>query len=155
MSNWQRRLACAALLLVAAGIALGFVQAAIATYDTFPVLQYRHQVAASERGLSQIVEPNSYRYVRVVDAHTHFIKVATVLLLIAILYPVISLGEKLKRALALMLLAGNVVFPAGVLSEIYIPGWTGQAVAAAGALLLIAAFAGIVWGLLRRELPLL
>lgn len=157
MSTSQRKLTCAALLLVAAGILFGFVQAAIARYDTLPVLQYRsHWMATGVASQStssnhiQAAEPKSYTYSRVIDAHTHFIKVATVLLLFALLYPLVSLPEKRKHALAVMFVVGNFAFPAGVLAEIYVRGWRAQALAAAGALLIIVAFAGMLWGLLTE-----
>jgi hypothetical protein len=156
MSGSQRKLVADALLLVAGGIALGFAQAALARYNTLPVLQYRaHRVAAelgAQRGPSDVIEAadhQSYTHTRVIDAHTHLIKVATVLLLVALVYPLISLPEKRKRTLGLMLVAGNCMFPLGVLAEIYVQGRTAQALAATGAALIIVAFAGMLWGLLQ------
>lgn len=156
MSGSQRRLAAAALLLVAAGILLGFAHAVAVRYNTLPVLQYRaHWMAAalaSQHGPSgaiQAAEHKSYTYTRVVDAHTHLIKLATVLLLVALVYPLISLPEKRKRILAIMFFAGSCAFPLGVLAEIFVRGRSAQALAAAGAMLVILAFAGLLWGLLR------
>jgi hypothetical protein len=156
MSGTQRKLVAAALLLVATGILVGFAHAAIVRYNTLPVLQYRaHWMAASlatqhgSRDLIHAVEHKSYTYTRVVDAHTHLIKVATVLLLVALVSPLISVPEKRKRILVIMFLAGNCAFPLGVLAEIYVQGRTPQALAAVGAVLIIVAFAGMLWGLLR------
>ena len=156
MSGSQRTLTVAALLLVAAGILVGLGHAAAVRYNTLPVLQYRaHWTAAalasenSPRDAIQAAEHKSYTYTRVVDAHTHIIKLATVLLLAALVYPLIGLPEKRKRTLAIVFLAGICVFPLGVLAEIYVQGRSAQAVAAAGAMLVILGFAGMVWGLLR------
>src|SRR5713226_3738246 len=156
MSSTQRRLAAAALLLVATGILVGFAHAAIVRYNTLPVLQYRaHWTAASlatQHGSREVIQAaghKSYTYTRVVDAHTHIIKVATVLLLVALVYPLICLPEKRKRTLAIVLLTGICLFPLGVLAEIYVRGRSAQAVAAVGAMLVVLAFAGMVWGLLR------
>lgn len=160
MSGSQRTLTVAALLLVAAGILVGIGHAVAVRYNTLPVLQYRaHWAAASlasqngPRDAMQAAEHRSYTYIRVVDAHTHIIKLATVLLLAALVYPLIGLPENLKRALAIVFLTGICVFPLGVLAEIYVRGRSTQAVAAAGALLVIVAFAGMVWGLLRGTAP--
>src|ERR1700745_1186749 len=157
MKPAPRTLVAAALLLIATGIVFGFVQVALSRYRTLPVLQYRaHWTAAtlaSQRGprdLIEAAEHDSYAYTRVVDAHTHLIKVATVLLLVALVYPLISLSEKRKRKLAVMFLAGNCAFPLGVLGEIYVRGGSAQVVAAAGAMLIIVAFAGVLWGLVRH-----
>jgi hypothetical protein len=156
MNGFQRTLMAAALLLVAAGIVAGFAHAAAAQYNTLPVLQYRaHWAAASlasqngPRDAIQAAEHKAYAYTRVVDAHTHIIKLATVLLLVALVYPLICLPEKRKRILAIVLVIGICVFPLGVLAEIYVRGRSAQVVAAVGAMLVILAFAGMVWGLLR------
>jgi len=156
MTGSQRRLATTALLLVAAGILFGFAHAVAVRYNTLPVLQYRaHWMAAtlaSEHGPGGVIqagEHKSYTYTRIVDAHTHIIKLATVLLLVALVYPLISLPEKRKRILAIMFFAGTCAFPLGVLAEIFVQGRSAQALAATGATLVILAFAGLLWGLLR------
>src|SRR5712692_3871612 len=156
MSGSQRTLTAAALLLVAAGIVVGFAHAAAVRYNTLPVLQYRaHWTAAAlasqngPRDAIQAAEHKSYVYTRVVDAHTHIIKLATVLLLVVLVYPLICLPENGKRALAIAFLAGTCLFPLGVWAEIYVRGRLAQAVAAVGALLVILAFACMVWGLVR------
>lgn len=160
MTTVQRRLLKIALLLVAAGIAFGFVHAALVRYNTIPVLQYRaHWTAASlaaQNGPAEAIEAAqqaTYAHTRVIDAHTHIIKLATVLLLVAILYPLIAIPEKRKRQLTTTLAAGICLFPLGVLSEIYLRAQTGQALAAIGAILVILSFAGLAWGLLRSSAP--
>src|SRR5205807_10329293 len=45
------------------------------------------------------------------------------------------------------------LFPLGVVAEIYVRGRSAQAIAAAGAMLVILAFAGLIWGLLRGSGP--
>jgi len=75
------------------------------------------------------------------------------LLLVALIYPVVSLPEKRKRMLAIMFLVGSSVFPLGVLAEIYVRGRSAQALAAAGAMLVILAFAGMLCGLLQGTTP--
>ncbi len=156
MSGWQRTLTAVALLLVVAGIVVGFAHAAAVRYNTLPVLQYQaHWTAAAlasqngPRDAIQAAKQKSYAYTRIVDAHTHIIKLATVLLLVAIVYPLICLPEKGKRILTMVFLAGVCMFPLGVWAEIYVRGRLAQAVAGAGALLIVGAFAGMVWGLLR------
>lgn len=154
MSGPQRVLIMAALLLIAAGILLGFGHGLMVRYGTFPVLQYRAQRTAASlnsqngpRDLVQAAEHQSYAYTRVIDAHTHLIKVATVLLLFGLVYPLCSLQEKRKRSLGIMFLAGNCLFPLGVFAEIYVHGRSAQVLAALGALLVIVSFSGLLWGL--------
>lgn len=156
MNGPQRMLIRAGLLLIAAGILLGFGHGLMVRYKTFPVLQYRaHRTAAtlsSQNGPSELIqaaEHQSYTYTRAIDAHTHLIKVATVLLLFGLVYPLCSLSEKRRRVLGMMFLAGNCLFPLGVFAEIYIQGRSAQALSALGALLVILSFAGMLWGLLN------
>lgn len=156
MSSWQRRLTAAALWLVAAGIVVGLAHAAAVRYNTLLVLQSRAHWTAAELALQndpqqaiEAAENKSYTSIRIVDAHTHIIKLATVLLLLPLVYPLINLPEKQKRTLSIALLTGICVFPLGVLAEIYVRGRSAQAIAAAGAMLIILAFAGLIWGLLR------
>ena len=158
MTKTQRRLISAALLLIAFGILSGFVQAQLSHYNTLLVLQYQGYWKAATLAsqdapleMAQAAEHSGYSYTRVVDAHTHLIKVATVLLLITLVYPLIALPEPRKRMLAILFLIGNCAFPLGVLAEIYVRNRSAQALAAAGALLVIAAFAGLLWGLLPKS----
>jgi hypothetical protein len=156
LKNPPKTLASAALMLAAIGIALGLVYSAAERYETFPLLQFREFWAAAStagaanyKDLSQSLEHDVFTYVRVIDAHTHLIKIATVVLLIALVYPLVLLPEKRKRLLGWMMVAGNCIFPFGVLGEIFVPGWIPQAVAAAGALMVIVSFALMFYGLLR------
>ena len=156
MSGPQRMLIRAALLLIAAGILLGFGHGLMVRYNTFPVLQYRAYGTAatlsSKDGPSELIQAarhQSYTYTRMIDAHTHLIKVATVLLLLGLVYPLCSVSEQRKRVLGMTFLIGNCLFPLGVFAEIYIQGRSAQALAAIGALLVIASFAGMLWGLLN------
>jgi hypothetical protein len=158
MSSWQRTLTAAALWLVATGIVVGLGHTTAVRSNTLPVLQYRaHWTAAelaSQNGPQQAIqaaENNSYTLTRIVDAHTHIIKLATLLLLLALVYPLIHLPEKQKRTLSIALLTGICVFPLGVVAEIYVRGHSAQAIAAAGAMLIILTFAGMIWGLLRSS----
>src|SRR5438132_9882720 len=156
MSSWQRTLTAAALWLIATGIVVGLGHAAAVRYNTLPVLQSQVYWTAAELALQndaqqaiEVAENKSYTLTRIVDAHTHIIKLATVLLLVALVYPLINLPEKRKRILAIMFFAGTCAFPLGVLAEIFVQGRSAQALAATGATLVILAFAGLLWGLLR------
>ena len=148
MTSVQRGIFIAALLLAAGGIGLGFVQAAMVGHATAPVQNFRTQWTAASQGAT--VDPVSYRNVRVIDAHTHIIKLASVLLLIGLMYPLIAISERAMRWLAVLFVAGSCLFPLGVVGEIYIDGLAPQAVAALGALLVLISFSVVLWGLSRN-----
>jgi hypothetical protein len=81
-----------------------------------------------------------YVYTREVDAHSHWIGLAMVLLILAALWDRLAFGEKGRSRLAMALIAGSVVFPLGVLLQNPLPSPDGQVIAVAGTVLLLVAF---------------
>jgi hypothetical protein len=157
ISRTQQWMLAGGLLLAVLGILFGFTYAYRVQHQTLLVLREsyskgfvaaaQNEPIAADRALQQARLAN-YRYGRIVDVHTHIIKLASVLLLGALLCPLIAASEARKRALAVLFAVGACVFPAGVLAEVFWPGRTPQAMAAAGALLVIFSFAGMTLGLL-------
>ena len=92
-----------------------------------------------------------YAYDRQVDVHGHWIGLAMLLIVLAIAFDHVGLSEKLKLLLAGTLLIGAVLFPLGVLMQTWSHGALPRAVAILGSALVIAALAGIVVGLQRRQ----
>jgi hypothetical protein len=157
VNRTQRLVFIAALVFIASGVVFGFIHAWSVNHGTLLVLreQYKDGWLATatqasnppEDPLSRAKQMN-YRYVRVVDAHTHIIKLGTVLLLVGLVQPLVALPDKRKRALAAMFIVGSCIFPIAVLAETSIKGRVPQIFAAFGALLVIVSFAGFVYGLL-------
>jgi hypothetical protein len=92
-----------------------------------------------------------FNYVREVDAHSHWIGLATVLLLLSALWDRLSFSEKMRSALAWMLIAGAVLFPLAVLLQKYIAGQFAQALAILGTGLLLAGFGMVAVGFVRER----
>jgi hypothetical protein len=158
MTASQRWLIFSGLALVTAGMVFGFVYTYAVDHQTLPLLReaYRdaftgaaaHDALASQAALEQAGVMN-YRYVRIVDVHTHVIKLATVLLLAGLVYPLVGWSEKTKKVAALCFVAGSVIFPTGVFAEIFSRSMVPKAAAAGGALLVIVSFAVILTGLFQ------
>ena len=91
-----------------------------------------------------------YNYDRQVDAHSHWIGLAMVLIVLAIGFDYVSFSEKQKLWLAWCLVAGSVLFPLGVLLQTVDHGAGPKTIAALGSGLVITALAGTVAGFLRR-----
>lgn len=148
--NVQRTLAAGALALMLAGSAGGLVHGLLVEHETLLGLREHHQPAfehaargdmdSARAHLQQAIHGN-FRYVRVIDAHTHVIKLASLALLLAFLLPLLPLGERARRVTAVAFLTGTILFPGGVLLQVCVPGLWFQAVAALGAGLVIAAMA--------------
>jgi uncharacterized membrane protein len=107
---------------------------------------------ASQQALEQYREAK-YSYDRRVDAHSHWIGLSLLLIVIAIGFDRLGLSERLKWQLALALLLGSFLFPLGVLLETLNKGAFPQTIAVVGSALVIAALAGSILGFLRPGPP--
>ena len=94
---------------------------------------------------------NAYVYVRQVDAHSHWIGLAMILLVLGIAFDRMGLGEGAKSVLAILLVAGAATFPFGVLMQTWVAGLLPKVVAAAGAASVTAGMAGAAWGFSRAQ----
>jgi hypothetical protein len=117
-------------------------------------------VAAAERNARELeatlatAQAQNYEYVRAIDVHTHLIKMASVAILIGLIFSLVQWDERQRYALAVLLISSAVIFPLGVFAEIFSRSLVPQAIAAAGALLAIASLSLILVGLnrgLRRK----
>ncbi len=93
-----------------------------------------------------------------VDTHVHIINVGYLALLIALLQPYIALGERRKKRLAVLFMAGAVLLPVSVFLIYYVSlaysplaaiGWA-SIFADLGGLLVIVALTGMLVGVLRH-----
>ncbi len=152
----QRTLAVTALVLMLLGSAGGLLHGWSTGNETLLRLREQQQPAfihaaqgrmdAARLELQQAIQYN-FRYVRVIDAHTHLIKLASLALLLSFIVPLLPLSDRGRRMLATSFLAGAVLFPGGVLGQVWFPGVIFQGVAAIGAALVIAAMGTTVYGL--------
>jgi uncharacterized membrane protein YgdD (TMEM256/DUF423 family) len=158
VSGLQKRLLLFAIAVMLGSSLFGALYAYRVEHQTLLTMResYRGAFLAAAKGelrrgqalLGQAEEMNRRR-VRHIDAHTHFIKLSTLVLLIALAYPVIGFAQRTRAALATGLLAGAVLFPAGVFLQVYSGSVLFRALAAFGALLAIACFALLAVGLFR------
>ncbi len=158
MSASQKWLIQGGIFLILLGLVYGLAHTFLVQHGTLPVLResYREAFTAAAQGqlersqasLEQAKKMN-YRYVRVIDVHTHVIKLATLLILIGLLYPQVSWGKRTKSLLAMGFVTGTWLFPAGVFAEIFSTSTFPKALAAGGALLAIGSFALILLGIAR------
>ncbi|HSA93319.1 MAG TPA: hypothetical protein VLE48_09940 [Terriglobales bacterium] len=158
MKSPEKVLLGGGMLLLVAGLLFGAAYGYLVEHQPLLVLResYRDLLASSAAGdvagaqaaLTQAQRMN-YAYVRAVDVHTHTLKLANVILLVGLFYPMVALSEVMRRRLAILFVAASWLFPAGVFAEIFSPGILPQALAAAGAALAVASLAGIVLGLWR------
>ncbi len=77
-----------------------------------------------------------------------------ILIVLGIVFDHVGLRDRAKATLAVLLVAGAVVFPFGVLMQTWIGGLLPKVVAAAGAAAVTGGMAGAAWGFSRAQYPL-
>lgn len=121
-----------------AALATGFMRAA------------ENRMAESQIALAD-ASTRSFVYVRQVDAHGHWIGLGLLLLILGIGFDRVGFGERARMFIALMLLAGAILFPLGVLLETWNRGMGPQAVAVVGSALVILGLCGTALGFARGD----
>ena len=91
-----------------------------------------------------------YVYTREVDAHSHWIGLAMILLILGALWDRVGFGATGKSLLAVALVLGSVVFPAGVLAQNYLAAPHGRVIAVTGTVLLLVGFVMAAVGFARE-----
>lgn len=80
-------------------------------------------VAASQRSMADAhgaiaaYGNTKYKYVRQVDAHSHWIGMAMLMIVLGAVFDKVSFSERTRRWLAIALLVGSILFPLGVLVQ--------------------------------------
>lgn len=72
---------------------------------------------ADARAAIAVYGQTKYKYVRQVDAHSHWIGLAMLMIVLGAVFDRVALGEKIRRWLAIALLVGSILFPFGVLVQ--------------------------------------
>ena len=119
-----------------AALASGFMRAA------------ENSMAESQAALADAAS-RSFVYVRQVDAHGHWIGLGLLLLILGIAFDRVGFNERARMFIALMLLAGAILFPLGVLLETWDRGLGPQVVAVVGSALVILGLCGTALGFAR------
>ena len=87
-----------------------------------------------------------YNYVRQVDAHSHWGGLATLLIVLGLAFHRVGFEESRRKLLAILLIAGAVLFPLAVLLETVDRSAVAKALAVVGSALVILALAAAAYG---------
>ena len=159
MSNAKRVLLLGGIGLALLGMTYGLWYAVFAEHQAldgigaslasgFSAAANRDQ-ARSSQAMEQYREAK-YRYDRQVDAHSHWIGLAMVLIVLGFGFDSVHFPAKQKLVLAWVLLAGAVLFPLGVLLQTLSHASAPRIVAILGSAMVIVSLAAAVLGFLRR-----
>jgi hypothetical protein len=106
--------------------------------------------AASRAALDDYARAK-YVYTREVDAHSHWIGLAMVLLILAALWNRLAIRENARQLLAGALIVGAYGFPFGVLLQNHLAAQVGQGIAIFASGLLIVALILVAYGFARQS----
>ena len=159
MSAARRILLVGGLALALWGMGHGLWYAAFAEHHALNAI--RSSLTAAFSGAAQRNAPrvNSsmqqykearYVYDRQVDAHSHWIGLAMLLIVLAVCFDRLTLSEQWKALLAWGVLSGAVLFPVGVLLQTFSHGPVPRAIAALGSALEIISLLLIAIAFARR-----
>jgi len=111
-------------------------------------------LAQSQTALEQFGE-TKYDYVHQVDAHSHWIGLAMLMIVLGVIFERVNFSEGVRQLVAFSLLAGSTLFPLAVILQTYHHGaMILKALAVAGSGLVIAALAAAAWGFARPRTTL-
>jgi len=92
-----------------------------------------------------------FDYVRQVDVHSHWGGLAIFLMLLGLAFDRVGFSERVRTALAALMLAGSFLFPLGVLLQTVDPGVVPKVLGAAGAAMVILGLGAAAVGFTRGE----
>jgi hypothetical protein len=93
-----------------------------------------------------------YNYVREVDAHSHWIGLAMLMMVLGVVFDSVNFKEGTRQIIASSLLAGSILFPMAVILQTYQHGaLIFRALAIVGPGLIIAALMAAAWGFARTS----
>jgi hypothetical protein len=105
---------------------------------------------AQSKAALEAYRETKYDYVRQVDAHSHWIGLAMLMIVLGVLFERVNFRESIRQTIALSLLVGSAVFPLSVILQTYHHGAIElKALAVVSSALIIAAMAATAWGFAR------
>ena len=163
MTGSSRLLIFGGLSLAAFGMLYGLHYALFVEHQTLDhlggSLAQAFQSAADKKPELAAQALESYRqtkydYVRQVDAHSHWIGLAMLMIVLGALFQKVNFTEGARQAIAFSLMAGSAIFPLSVILQTYHHDATAlKVLAVASSGLVITALTATAWGFARRRRP--
>ena len=92
-----------------------------------------------------------FAYVRHVDVHSHWGGLALLLIIFGAIFDRLGFKERARFWLAVVLLAGSVIFPLAVILQVVDRSWWPRALAALGSGMVTIALVFVAWGFARQR----
>jgi len=159
MTGSSRLLIIGGLALAAFGMLYGLHYAVFVEHQTLDQLggsltqSFQHAAArhpAQSKAALDAYGETKYDYVRQVDAHSHWIGLAMLMIILGALFERVNFTEGIRQAIALSLLVGSAVFPLSVILQTYHhDAMILKSLAVASSGLVIVGMAATAWGFAR------
>jgi hypothetical protein len=155
----QQLLAVAGLALAVWAMAYGFYYAVWVEHQTLDHIGGSLAGAFQQAAVREMQQSRAslneyarakYVYTREVDAHSHWIGLAMILLALAAVWNRLAFGEAARGLLAGVVIAGAYGFPLGVVLQNHLGGGVGQGIAVAGSGLVIIALIAVSIGFAHK-----
>jgi hypothetical protein len=105
---------------------------------------------AQSRAALERYGQTKYNYVREVDAHSHWVGLAMLMMVLGVVFDGVHFKEGTRQIIAFSLLAGSILFPLAVILQTYQHGaLIFKALAIVGPALIIASLIAAAWGFAR------
>ena len=161
MTGSRKLLVLGGMALAAVGMLYGLYYAVFVEHQTLDQMggSLAHAFAsAAERNSSEsqtaleAYASTKYDYVRQVDAHSHWIGLGMLMILLGALFGRVNFSEAMRQAIAIGLLTGSAVFPLAVILQTYHHGaFILKALAVVGPGLVIVGLTATAWGFARQR----
>jgi hypothetical protein len=161
MTGSRKLLVLGGMALAAVGMLYGLYYAVFVEHQTLDQMggSLAHAFAsAAERNSSEsqtaleAYASTKYDYVRQVDAHSHWIGLGMLMILLGALFERVNFSEAVRQAIAIGLLTGSAVFPLAVILQTYHHGaFILKALAVVGPGLVIVGLTATAWGFARQR----
>ena len=161
MTSSRKLLISGGMALATLGMLYGLYYAVFVEHQTLDQMggSLAHAFAsAAERNSSEsqtaleAYASTKYDYVRQVDAHSHWIGLGMLMILLGALFERVNFSEAMRQAIAIGLLTGSAVFPLAVILQTYHHGaFILKALAVVGPGLVIVGLTATAWGFARQR----
>ena len=161
MTGSRKLLVLGGMVLAVVGMLYGLYYAVFVEHQTLDQMggSLAHAFAsAAERNSSEsqialdAYASTKYDYVRQLDAHSHWIGLGMLMILLGALFARVNFSEAMRQAIAISLLTGSAVFPLAIILQTYHHGaFIFKALSVAGPGLVIVGLTATAWGFARQR----
>ena len=161
MTGSRKLLVLGGMVLAVVGMLYGLYYAVFVEHQTLDQMggSLAHAFAsAAERNSSEsqialdAYASTKYDYVRQLDAHSHWIGLGMLMILLGALFGRVNFSEAMRQTIAIGLLTGSAVFPLAIILQTYHHGaFIFKALAVVGPGLVIVGLTATAWGFARQR----